>query len=308
MTKRIFTLLLLLCVLVFTTACDKNSSELSYGESDDILTEAQVRKIIKEEIQLNENSKEQETESQTSQVEKEESENEQIQSQINKPNTDTESKNALTEADIRKIIKEEISSKAETKDVLTEADIRKIIKEEISSKAETKDVLTEAQIRKIVNEELSSQEVKFVPGKELICPQGKSFKMYGQFYHHSVGTSSGSVTRKETRENFVVEITSFKAKMLKEADINNPEDYCLKRTYFPYLYQVEVKGKIDPKYAKHTTTLDIRFPQDGSLTFYDNDNIGNIITVNDDGSFSFTTRLGYCSIQDTIMITQIYSY
>lgn len=197
-----------------------------------------------------------------------------------------------------------INSNTNAADTITEDDIYKIVREEIDKK--DTNTLTEAQIREIVRDELNKNKVEFVPGKTLNRPQGQSFKMQGQFYQSTFDREEGNLIKKI--ENYTVNITSFKAKMLKKADINNADDYCLKRTYFPYLYEVEVTGKIDPKYAKETTTLDIRFPQDGALTFYDNKNTTNIIDVDKDGNFSFKTRLGYASIQDTIMITQVYSY
>ena len=141
---------------------------------------------------------------------------------------------------------------------------------------------------------------EFVPGKELVCPQGSSFKMYGKA---TIWDNTNLMNDKD--ENFEVEVKSFKAKMLKEADINNIDDYCNERTYFPYLYEIEISGNIDPKYSKLTRSISIgvRFPQDGDLTFYDSDFIGNMVELKPDGSFYLKTRVGYCSIQDSIMIT-----
>ena len=155
-----------------------------------------------------------------------------------------------------------------------------------------------------------SEKAIFIPGKELTLPQGNSFKMYGRAYIHGdrgLGTS-------DSYETYEVEITSFKAVMLKEADINNIDDYCGQRVYFPYIYEIEISGKVDPKYSAMTTTMGVRFPQDGDLTFYDvclnNDSnfLGPFVTINSDGTFYLKTRVGYCSVQDTIMIVSLYSY
>ena len=157
-------------------------------------------------------------------------------------------------------------------------------------------------------EQTYTEEKTFIPGKELICPQGNTFSLYGQAYTHD------SMTMSEKRENYKVEISSFKAVMLKEADINNLDDYLANRTFFPYIYEIEIVGKIDSKYANKTTTIGVRFPVDGDLTFYDsyfnNDPsfVGQFVTINADGSFKLKTRVGFCSIQDTIMITSVYSY
>ena len=156
-----------------------------------------------------------------------------------------------------------------------------------------------------------SEKATFIPGKELTLPQGNSFKMYGRaciYGDWELGTSN-------FYETYEVEITSFKAVMLKEADINNIDDYCGQRVYFPYIYEIEISGKVDPKYSAMTTTMGVRFPQDGDLTFYDvvyfdNDPnfLGQFVTINSDGTFYLKTRVGYCSVQDTIMIVSLYSY
>lgn len=155
-----------------------------------------------------------------------------------------------------------------------------------------------------------SEKATFIPGKELTLPQGNSFKMYGRaciYGDWQLGTS-------ESYETYEVEITSFKAVMLKEADINNIDDYCGQRVYFPYIYEIEISGKVDPKYSAMTTTMGVRFPQDGDLTFYDvyfnsdSNLLGQFVTINSDGTFYLKTRVGYCSVQDTIMIVSLYSY
>lgn len=157
------------------------------------------------------------------------------------------------------------------------------------------------------------KEIEFIPGKELTCPQGNSFKMYGKAYIYG-GLSTGGMPIQDVHENYEVEITSFKAIMLKEADMNNIDDYCGKQTFFPYIYEIEVSGKIDPKYSAMTAKMGVRFAQDGDLTFYDvhfcDDPtiLGNFIKINNDGSFNLKTRVGYCSVQETIMITSLYSY
>ena len=158
--------------------------------------------------------------------------------------------------------------------------------------------------------ENSIEKLEFIPGKELNCPQGKSFKMYGQACIH--GDISSEFL--DTYDIYEVEIFNFRATMLKEADINNINDYCGRHTFFPYIYELEICGKIDPKYAAFTTRLGVRFPQDGNLTFYDINIfddlsfVGDYIEINSDGSFNLKTRVGYCGVQDTIMITSIYSY
>lgn len=63
-----------------------------------------------------------------------------------------------------------------------------------------------------------------------------------------------------------------------------------------------------------TTTMGVRFPQDGDLTFYDvyfgnaPNFWGQFVNINSDGTFNLKTRVGYCSVQDTIMIVSFYSY
>lgn len=175
---------------------------------------------------------------------------------------------------------------------------------EANSSGETQSILTESDIREIVKEELEAEKLEFVPGKELICPQGESFKMKG--YADIYDSLDPSFVKKS---NYDVEITNFKAKMLKEGDINNIEDYCLKQVYFPYIYEIEISGKIDPKYANLPTTLDIRFNQDTGLTFYDNteQTSPSKLNIESDGSFSLKSRVGYNSVQDTIYVSSFYS-
>ena len=104
---------------------------------------------------------------------------------------------------------------------------------------------------------------------------------------------------------YLVEITSFKAKMLKKADINNLDDYYQRKTFYPYIYEIEISGKVPLEYVNTTGSImiSIVFPQGSALVFY-----GDQATFNSDGSFACTARAGSYNVEDTIFIASLFSY
>ena len=76
---------------------------------------------------------------------------------------------------------------------------------------------------------------KFNPGDELQIPVGNNFTLPIE------GTDSTYAT-----------ITSVSAKKLREADINNLDDY-YNGYYYRYLYEIKIVGKVDEKYAGERT-------------------------------------------------------
>lgn len=169
--------------------------------------------------------------------------------------------------------------------------------ESTSSNNDTQKPLTEDEIRKIIKSELDKnntnqtttvvpatpQEKSFVAGTNLICPVGTSFTM-----------------PINTQINQNATITSFSVKTLKIADVSNRSDYYTMlgtnyHTYYRYIYQLEMSGKVDPTFSGRTMNVLVAFESGESVNFYDVPN--NIVTINSDGTFSLSTRIGSNKIE-----------
>lgn len=153
---------------------------------------------------------------------------------------------------------------------ITEEQVRKIVKEEISKieKPSTSgNNLTEEQVRKIVKEEIAAKD-KFVPGEELKCTVGKSFKIF------IVRTSN---IEKDSANIEEISITNY-----KQADINNIDDYINKNGFYKYLYKGNVKGKVDKKFAGEK--FELRINGEGLVC----PNSTGATVINADGTFSYS--------------------
>lgn len=180
----------------------------------------------------------------------------------------------------------------------TSADSSETASSTVSSSTDTKKVLTEEEIRNIIKSELEKnpsggkssgavpatpQEKKFVAGASLTCPVGTNFTM-----------------PINTQINKTATITSFSVKTLKIADVSNRADYYTLlgtnyHVYYRYIYQLEMSGKVDPSFSGRAMNVLVAFESGESLDFYDVPN--NIVTINSDGTFSLSTRIGSNKIE-----------
>lgn len=165
-------------------------------------------------------------------------------------NTETaESTNTtnLTEAQVRKIVGQEISKtdKTTVTNGLTEDQIRKIVEEEIGkadkSKPETS-IDQEKLIEEITKKVLTKIENqnKFVPGDTVNCIFGEQFDF--PFRHND-----GSFDEKDD----TLKITSFKVIKVAENNLNNRNEWYNRygdMEFLRYTYKITIKGVLDKQY------------------------------------------------------------
>ncbi len=130
------------------------------------------------------------------------------------------------------------------------------------------------------------EEKAFIVGETLASPVDNNFKMPINMQEDKYAT-----------------ITNLKATALKIADINDKNDYYSIEgqtyyTYYRYIYQLELSGKVDVSFAGKTINVQVAFDNNTSAGFYDIKN--HAVTINPDGTFSVNTRIGSNNVEKYI--------
>ena len=333
--KKSLALLLSLCMVFCLVACGEAtqtntdiSGSIAHTETSNDTTQTETADSQTEEISTTEKIQTSLTENSDNTSTSTESDN----------SIETNNQNTLTEADIRKIVQEELkNSNPDNSNTLTKDDVFKIVQEELknfkpnNSNNLTKDdvskivqdelakkeqnnntnTLTEDAIRKIVQEEIS----KTVNVEEITKTVLAAIEEDNKFV-------PGEVLTCPQGNNFTMPIgfmadqtatiTSFKVTALKVADINDKNDYdtsaypgAFYGDYYPYIYQIEVSGKTDPSLAGKSLRVFVSFYGINISAYGDND----YMTINTDGTFSFKGRIGSNKVEKDVYVVAIrYKY
>ena len=129
---------------------------------------------------------------------------------------------------------------------------------------------------------------KFVKGEKLICPVGEEFNMQ----------ISGEY---EATANITLNAIA-----LQTADIKNKNDYLGAKysgdynnyQYFQYIYQLELKGKVNASFAGKKMVVNVAFEDKTNPSFYDIKN--HEVKIDSNGTFSVKTRIGSNKIEKYI--------